>query len=142
MLFVQCRARLCDGDSEVKACNCRAMAGMWFVRWHECGMADISPFLFWRGGGQAQLWPQMLKYYGHHMHTNKNASRKHVRQQVVFGKCSCDQAHYALSKNYFFLLFTRRILNEQGVRRCCLSGWQAFGLIGPETEKRLLKRGI
>lgn len=44
MLLVHCWARLCGGDLEVKAFHRQAMAGMWFVRWQECGVADTYIF--------------------------------------------------------------------------------------------------
>lgn len=48
MLLVHCWARLCGGDLEVKAFHCQAMAGMWLVRWQECGMAETHIFLAFR----------------------------------------------------------------------------------------------
>lgn len=47
LLLVHCWTRLCDGGVwgsgvlGVKAFNCQAKAGMWLVRWQECGIAGI-----------------------------------------------------------------------------------------------------
>lgn len=57
MLLVHCWARLCGGDLEVKAFNCKAMVGMWLVTRQECGMADTY------SSGSQTLVAMMLKRY-------------------------------------------------------------------------------
>lgn len=62
MLLVQCWTRLCGGDLKVKAFHCQAMAGMWFVRWQECGTHTHTHIYL---AFQTHRWAQMLKRYGY-----------------------------------------------------------------------------